>query len=312
MAVFVSHSDETDEGHHRSMFWHCGLIAPEQDWSAYFNPAWQEDVLDSPPAIPYLHVSEIRDSEWRAQHGLSYSQMHEKLDAAAHVINTTGSLIPLGIKANAGVFLDLFRDYKMVKSKGEKAKRFLIDHLCFNAYTGVVLLYAKHTFPDLEKVDFVVDRKDGVFDKQKELYETLEAVLPALGHPELVELLGEIIPSDPENRIPLQAADFLCWHTGRSKDLEGRNRDRYYPIAHRPGFMHHYPDHDLRKLAEVFKERMSTEFEKFDTTMQKLISVPHNNIKAALGAEQRMKAKKKKRKANTKSSASARDSRQKG
>ena len=193
MAVFVSHSDETDEGHHRGMFWHAGLIAPLDDWALYFTPAWQEQVLDASPPIRYLHVSEMRGSKWRAQHNFSYSQMHDKLDAAQHVINTTGSLIPIGIKANAGVFLDLFRDYKMVKNKDEKAKRFLIDHLCFNAYTAVVLLYAKHQLPQVEKVDFVVDRKDGVFDKQKELYETLEGVLPAIGHPELVELLGEII-----------------------------------------------------------------------------------------------------------------------
>jgi hypothetical protein len=257
MAIFLAASDETDQGHHRSMFWHAGWIAPEKDWSDYFTPAWQEQVLDASPSIPYLHVSEIRDSKWRSRHNLSYSQMHDKLDAAAHVINTTGSLIPIGARANAGVFLDLFRDHKMVKSEGEKAKRFLIDHLCFNAYTGVVLLYVSREFPHVEKVDFVVDRKDGVFDKQKELYDTLESVLPAMGHPELVKLLGEIIPGNPEDRVPLQAADFICWHTGRSKELKGRDRDRYYPIAHRPGFMYAYGDDELRKLAEAFNQRLN-------------------------------------------------------
>jgi hypothetical protein len=37
MAVFISASDESDGGHHRSTFWHAGWIPPETDWSAYFT-----------------------------------------------------------------------------------------------------------------------------------------------------------------------------------------------------------------------------------------------------------------------------------
>jgi hypothetical protein len=42
--------------------------------------------------------------------------------------------------------------------------------------------------------------------------------------------------------------------------------------------------------------RHSTEFDNFDRTMHDLMSVPHDEIKAALDAEKRAKAKKKKRK----------------
>jgi hypothetical protein len=42
--------------------------------------------------------------------------------------------------------------------------------------------------------------------------------------------------------------------------------------------------------------RHSTEFDNFDRTMRDLMSVPHDEIKAALDAEKRAKAKKKKRK----------------
>jgi predicted GIY-YIG superfamily endonuclease len=49
---------------------------------------------------------------------------------------------------------------------------------------------------------------------------------------------------------------------------------------------------------------MTKEFENFDRTMRDLMSVPHDEIKAALDAEKAIKKKKKKRKAK-KPSASA-------
>jgi hypothetical protein len=49
----------------------------------------------------------------------------------------------------------------------------------------------------------------------------------------------------------------------------------------------------------------STEFDNFDRTMRDLMSVPHDEIRAALDAEKAAKAKKKKRKAK-KPSASGR------
>ncbi len=52
-------------------------------------------------------------------------------------------------------------------------------------------------------------------------------------------------------------------------------------------------------------KRQTNEFENFDRTMRDLMSVPHDQIKAALDAEKAEKAKRKKRKAK-KSSASGR------
>lgn len=43
--------------------------------------------------------------------------------------------------------------------------------------------------------------------------------------------------------------------------------------------------------------KQSDEFENFDRTMRNLISVPHDEIKAALDAEKAAKKRKKKRKA---------------
>jgi hypothetical protein len=56
------------------------------------------------------------------------------------------------------------------------------------------------------------------------------------------------------------------------------------------------------------KRSKTSEFEKFDRAMRKLITVPHDAVKAKLDAEKRAKAKKRK----SKTSASGRASRAKG
>jgi hypothetical protein len=61
LAAFVSASDESDSGHHRSRFWHGGGVAPGKDLVTYFPPAWQERVLDAEPSIPFLHTTDMRD-----------------------------------------------------------------------------------------------------------------------------------------------------------------------------------------------------------------------------------------------------------
>lgn len=48
---------------------------------------------------------------------------------------------------------------------------------------------------------------------------------------------------------------------------------------------------------------MTNEFDNFDHTMRSLMSVPHDEIKAALDAEKTEKSQKKKRKAKKKPSA---------
>jgi len=55
--------------------------------------------------------------------------------------------------------------------------------------------------------------------------------------------------------------------------------------------------------------KRDTEFDRFDRTMRELMSVPHDEIKAALDAE---KATKKKRKTKKRSSASGRAGRDGG
>jgi hypothetical protein len=260
MAVFLSASDESDGGHHRSTFWHGGWLMPETDWYTYFAPAWQEWVLDSEPKIPYLHMTEIRDPAWRKEQGITWQQAQDKMDMAAILINQMGSLCPVTVSANAGVFLDAHGKKKVMQNAGEKKPaRFLIDHYCFNAYLLMVLSYVHSKYPEAEKVDFQVERKEGVYEKLKQFYDGFAESLKYVGHPELIKYMGELTAVGKE-RPPVQAADMLCWHVSRGDLglLKGRDAMRAATIFHgRRGPIIELPDKLHFELAAAFAEKMN-------------------------------------------------------
>jgi hypothetical protein len=63
----------------------AGYVARKADLQ-YFRTAWRERVLDGPPKIPYLHMSEIRRESWRNKHNLSYNDSEECISEAVRVV----------------------------------------------------------------------------------------------------------------------------------------------------------------------------------------------------------------------------------
>jgi hypothetical protein len=247
MAVFVSASDETLGG---GIFHHAGWLAPESDWSGIFAPAWQELVLDGPPSIPYLHMTEIRSREWRQIHNLSDADAESRVDAACRVMGGMKSLCALCSQASGDTFVRLFRSHKILTKKGAR-KQYEPDHLCFLGYVYLVLNWVNVKHPDAEKVDFIVEKKKCVFEQIDEFYEGLAEMFEELGAPELIPLMGKLIPGGKE-RAPLQAADVLCWHTQRAElgSLTGADAARFESIAHRPGIIQRWTDKELEEMAK--------------------------------------------------------------
>jgi hypothetical protein len=233
MAVFVSASDESSGKNQRDNFLLAGWVAPEQDWSQFFAPAWQERVLDGPPAIPYLHMTEIRSPAWRAKYGLSDLQASDRIDEAFKLIDTMQTLFPVGVPVDAGHMRDTFAETKVVASTGGN-RPFEPDYICFLAYAWVSLNYLKLFHPGADKLDFIVERNGPITRYIHEFHSHLAEALTALGSPELADLVGELIPGD-KTRAPLQAADVLCWYSARSRagTLDDTDKCRYAKIAHR-------------------------------------------------------------------------------
>jgi hypothetical protein len=183
----------------------------------------------------------------------------------------------------------------MESVSGKKAARHLADYFSFNAYVLTVLHYINLNHPESERVDFVVDRNEGVFEKLKQFYDTFEKWTRAYRSPGLAKYLGELIPAGKE-RVSVQAADILCWHASRHDFglLKGRDAMRAAVMFNRKKKIIPLTDELHAKLARAFTEKLNeleelneknSEFENFDRTMHKLIKEPHSEIRAALDAE---------------------------
>ncbi len=249
MAVFVSGSDESAGKNQRDTFLFAGWVGPEQDWSQFFAPAWQERVLDGPPKIPYLHMTDIRSAQWRSKYGISKLQADDRIDEAFSLIRQMHTFLPVGISLDAGLVRDRFATTRVVDKTGA-AKPFDPDYICFLAYVYLVLSHVEMDHPEAEKVDFIVERKGHVTKYIQQFHSTIARGLEALGQPSLGRLVGDLIPAGKE-RVPLQAADVLCWHSARYEHPETMDADdlrRYGIIAHRKGHHWKIPPSDISKL----------------------------------------------------------------
>jgi hypothetical protein len=251
MTVFVSASDENTGKTHRDRFLFAGWVGSEEDWSRFFEPAWQERVLDGPPTIPYLHMTEIRSPQWRAKYGLSRLQADDRVDEAFLLIDTMQSLFPLGVSLDAGILRDKFATARVVSSTAAGApKPFDPDYLCFLYYAYLALAYVDSRHPEAHKLNFIVERKGHVTKYIQGFHATLAATLEALGNSSYARLVGDLIPGD-KSCAPLQAADVLCWHTARFQQpetMDAADLRRYGIIAHRNGAHHRISSEDISKL----------------------------------------------------------------
>ena len=75
-------------------------------------------MLNGPPKIPYLHMTEMRSRAWREEWHVTEIDMDDRLDEAALVIDTMGSFYPINITIDAGVFRPLYKPHKMRIASG--------------------------------------------------------------------------------------------------------------------------------------------------------------------------------------------------
>jgi len=184
-------------------------------------PAWKERVLDGPPKIPYLHMTEIRSQGFRERWGLSRLAADGRVDEAVSVIDTMGSFYPVAIEVDGGHLKSVFKESKVRRAEAKQfeAKPFEPDYLCFLAYAHTVLDYVHKKHPHVEKVDFIVEQKYYITRYIAEFHSNLAEALKAIGRLDLSALVGALSTGDKE-RIPCQAADLLCWHAARFENAQ--------------------------------------------------------------------------------------------
>jgi hypothetical protein len=254
MTIFVSGSDESAGKTQRDTFLFGGWVAPESDWSRFFAPAWQERVLDGPPRIPYLHMTDIRSPQWRDLYGISKRDADDRINTALHLIHTTPSLYPISIRVDAGFLRDRFAKVKVKALRvNAKVRAFEPDFVCFLFYAWVALKYLKHSHPDAEKLNFIVERNGAITSHIQDFHSTLAENFATFGDASLAKLVGKIIPGS-KDRVPLQAADVLCWHTARSRHpdtMDLTDRGRYSILARREGIYQELTHKQISQMAEA-------------------------------------------------------------
>jgi hypothetical protein len=108
-------------------------------------------------------------------------------------------------------------------------------------------------YPDAERVDFVVSRKQSVTHHLQEAHIEIKKWL-GLSIPKLRELVGEIIPASMEDRLPLQCADLLCWHQQRyfGNTETAKDHDRLIKLGtNTDGVNHRWEPKELLAIAET-------------------------------------------------------------
>lgn len=211
MTVVVSASDETSRG----SFCYCGLVAPTSYWEGIFTERWDRRVLSGPPRIPYLHMTEIRSRAWRKENNLSDDEAERRVEESINVICKRKDPALFSFKFD-GQFFDQRIKRAITTSTGRRIC-LTADYLGFIGYVYVVLHRVHKAMPRAKRVDFLVERNGEVTKNLHEFYGEIEPFLASISRPDLIPLIGEIVPGG-KDRSPLQAADVFAWHLRRGSE----------------------------------------------------------------------------------------------
>lgn len=256
MAVFVC---VTDESYDDRSFVYGGFAAPADIWDVWFDRAWTERVLNGPPPIPWLHMTEVMNTEWQSEHGLTPWQADRRLDCAADVICSTGGLVPVVFAADADKYASIvLQPYSPTPTS--KAP-LVADYIAYVWFALTQLKWLHDEFgADVERVDFKVEENGPTTRRMAGFHRSLIDGLTYINREELVPLVGTF-ETVGKRCVAAQAADFLLWHARRARSGRLRRSEsrRYHTMTkganpHRGRFGHRgeLREKELRALAELF------------------------------------------------------------
>ena len=223
VAVYTAYSDESGSGDGRGLFLMAGYAASSEFWPCVVD-AWQERVLEAPPKIPYLHVSEIRHEKFRKKHTIAAWQAESKIETAIDILRASGGLQGAVASIDVATLEAVRIQFKSASGKRPGYSLREPDYVCYLEYAYSVLDEVHAAFPDVESVDFVVSIKTKVTDHIKHFHEDLRTALDR-HRPDLAALVGRLIPDDMRRAPGLQMADVLCWQLRTCMEKQAMDRN---------------------------------------------------------------------------------------
>ena len=171
-------------------------------------------------------MTEIRNQRWQLKNGLTQGDAERKIDEAVSIIAASGSLHLVRTAMDGGHFRNVFGDTKLVRTAPQPGTyQFDPDYIGFLGFARGALEYMHTHCVDVERVDFVIERKERVSHYIPGFLDQLRNWLKANSRLDLLSLVGEVIPGDKEH-VPLQAADLAMWHVRRHEAGELDQADR--------------------------------------------------------------------------------------
>ena len=156
MPVYTAYSDESGVADPTGEFLVCGYLGTESTWD-YVRRAWQERVLDGPPKIPDLHMTDIRSSYWRAKVGMAFNDSENRVAEAVRVIYGAGALDAVASVIKRSMLHEVFP--KQTEPRKSKTGLDNPDYVCYMAYFQLVLNRVRKLHPDATRVNFVFAEK---------------------------------------------------------------------------------------------------------------------------------------------------------
>ena len=261
MAVFVCSADESADQNPKGNFFYAGCAASLEDWST-FETAWNERVLRRRPAIPYLHITDIRKTHWQKTYGLSSLHASDKLDEAARVIRSMGSMVPFCVSVTEPEFDATVRQRFRLHPK--QTVEFVPDYLCFMAFTVVVLDQLASTRTDVDRVDFVVERNGRITRHIQAFHNQAYQGFVDIGRNDLASLIGTYTVVAKEC-VQTQVADMLAWHARNFErgTLDGQGARRLWRM------LDGKPDRYYLKVSSDLLRQLAERYSATDSSPQK-------------------------------------------
>jgi hypothetical protein len=256
VTVYLAVMDETQNNN--GDFTLGGFVGPELDWKKDFEPAWDERVLGGKIRIPYFHMTDIRSSSWRTEHGITGLEAEARTDEAVRVIRSMGSIYPITAGMKVAGFKSIFADPIIKLGGGKWGITQDPDYLCFVAFAVLALDHADRMLPDATRIDFLIEESQKTTKGIKAFRAPLEEAISKF--PELLKLFGSVDAADKHDPkgIPLQAADVLLWYVQRkeAENLDGIDERRFWKLVKRKGYRHHTDSGFLGELSAHLQDGM--------------------------------------------------------
>ena len=177
-----------------------------------------------------MHMIEIRRAAFKRKYGLSDLQAEDRVETAKQIVETAGGVSTISSHMDTGDLMDVLQAPLKAATVRLRIGVNEPDYFCFLGFAYITILHVQRGSPDAEKVDFVVSRKDKVTDNLKYFHSDLRRFMEERDTT-LSGMIGELIPGEMENRLPLKAADMFCWNI-RQRYQEGTEQ-KYKCFAHR-------------------------------------------------------------------------------